>query len=411
MGHKHHTVEIGNLRNKIRDANSRIDAMSAISLRQKDEEVTELLEQVEIHKATISELQKTQDVMKDLLTSLQNRITALEDARGLEGGDASTGVERGLNAMRGEMIELEQRVFGEYTRKEDLTGMESAMEKVINQFIDSVNKQLQDTQQRRGSIGDRLAALESRKLDERLGRLEAVSFELMTAAFAQAKLENAEYEEASIRRRQEMERFLAPGRKVQPAIPPTAISATELPQPAVLPTNSPTNPTIPRAQGDEPSKIPETLEENPKSSRVIAQLPRRTEPDTLVEPPTGRFAGWPGFSQAPTAVQDPLIQRNHEMQGALRDALDIITATGDDRYSMQFKGAQAGEPTKAPAVGPETSSAVGQSEDKVEESTADTDIIGPSVSSGDTPSQAIVLDLDQDQPGLLETNIVEGGET
>ena len=146
MNQKHQTIEIRIIQEKVRDANSHIDAMSADSFRQKNEEVTELWQQVEIHKTMISELQRKQDLTNNLLLSLQTRITALEEARGLvDEEDASTGVERRLNLMKGEMIDMEERMFAEYMQKEDLAGMESLMERVINEFIDGVNVQLQNT--------------------------------------------------------------------------------------------------------------------------------------------------------------------------------------------------------------------------------------------------------------------------
>lgn len=114
MNQKHQTIEIGIIQEKVRDANLRIDAMSAVSFRQKNEEAAELRQQVEIHKTTISELQRKQDLTNDL--------------------------------------------------KEDLVGIESSMERVINEFVDGVNAQLQNTHRASGNVVQRMAELESESL-------------------------------------------------------------------------------------------------------------------------------------------------------------------------------------------------------------------------------------------------------
>ena len=48
-------MEIEGLREKLREATSQIDSVSAVALRQKDQEVAELQQEVEIHKETLAE--------------------------------------------------------------------------------------------------------------------------------------------------------------------------------------------------------------------------------------------------------------------------------------------------------------------------------------------------------------------
>ena len=109
MNQKHQTIEIRNIQEKVREANSQIDAMSAVNLQQKNKDVAELQQQVKIHKTMISELQQKQNLTNNLLVSLHIQITELEEARGLvDEGDASTGIEQALNLMKGEMIDMEE---------------------------------------------------------------------------------------------------------------------------------------------------------------------------------------------------------------------------------------------------------------------------------------------------------------
>ena len=121
MNQKHQTIEIRNIQEKVREANSQIDAMAAVNLQQKNKDVAELQQQAKIHKTMVSELQQKQNLTNNLLVSLQIHITELEEARGLvDEGHASTGIEQALNLMKGEMIDMEEQIFAEYMQRKNL---------------------------------------------------------------------------------------------------------------------------------------------------------------------------------------------------------------------------------------------------------------------------------------------------
>jgi seryl-tRNA synthetase len=146
MNHKHQTAKLERIQEKLRHANSQINTFSALNIQRKDEDVAELCQQVDIHKPTIAELRKKQDLTTSVVDNLQACIGQLEGAGTLAGEeDASFAVGWGMNSMRGEMIDMEQRMHAEYTRKEELEGLELGIEKVINDFINSINKQLIDS--------------------------------------------------------------------------------------------------------------------------------------------------------------------------------------------------------------------------------------------------------------------------
>ena len=61
----------------------------------------------------------------------------------VDGEDAPMTVKRRFNAMRGEMIAMEERIHAEYIWKQDLEGLTGNLETAINTFVDDINKQMQ----------------------------------------------------------------------------------------------------------------------------------------------------------------------------------------------------------------------------------------------------------------------------
>ena len=178
-----------------------------MALRQKDQEVAELRQEVEIHKETLAKFRRKQQFTDGILLELQTRIDQLEGVGGVvDGEDVPMTVKRGFNRMRGEMIAMEERIHAEYIRKQGLEGLRGNLETAINAFVDDVNKQMQESLRKRAEL-NRVAEVGKRQVDERVARLEAASFELLTAAFAQVKFERGEYEEELGKRRQEANRI------------------------------------------------------------------------------------------------------------------------------------------------------------------------------------------------------------
>ena len=153
LNQKHQGVEIESLREKLREATSQIDSVSAVALRQKDQEVAELRQQVEIHKEMLAEFQQKQQFTDGILLELQTRIDQLEGAGGVvDGEDAPITVKRGFNAMRGEMIAMEEQIHTEYIQKQDLEGLTGNLETTINAFVNDVNKQMQESLRKRAEL-------------------------------------------------------------------------------------------------------------------------------------------------------------------------------------------------------------------------------------------------------------------
>jgi hypothetical protein len=419
MNHKHQTAELEGIREKLRHANSQINTFSALNIRQKDEEVAELRQQVDIHKVTIKELRKKQDLTTSVVDDLQARIKQLEGA-GTSAGeeDASFAVGRGMNSMRGEMIDMEQRIHAEYTRKEELEGLESGMEKVINEFINGINKQLVDSHRSSGALGNRVAELEKRKLDERLGRLEGVTFELLTAALSQAKLERNDYEDQMESRRREMDRLYAPTRPVHVADQSgnearethrremdRMIAATQ-PISITGPSSStrPTGALPDQSIAEKPANIEDTTVQESKSSRVIAPLPRRRETEVTKGAFASLSAVFPDSSSA--VAQDPVIERYEAIQNSLKDAIDILTVTGDDRYSKMVARAEKStvkdmELTDDGAAQADDNEADADADDSPQKSNDEDTVNFP----GDTAQKPIELDTaneDEKLGGIVE---------
>lgn len=85
MNQKHQTVQIDNMKERLHTTDSRIDTISAVQLRKKDQDVTELQQEVQIHKEKLADLQKKQEVTDKLLVELQTRIDRLEGAGAVVG--------------------------------------------------------------------------------------------------------------------------------------------------------------------------------------------------------------------------------------------------------------------------------------------------------------------------------------
>lgn len=327
MNNKHQRIELEHFREKLLSVNSRIDAMSAVHLRQKDQEVSELRQQVEMHKTTIADLQEKQDKMNGFLTNLEARIHHLEAAeRSEDRGEALEAVERGLHSIKGEMFALEEKMMGEYTRKEDSDQMESRMEELINSFIDDVNKELEAREGREGPSGglvNRVAELERRKLDERIGRVEALSFELLTSFFHQAKFERGSYEVETERRREEMDGLLNMAPRSSRAGPSgTTLPTPPVPAPITIPPPSALQPPAP-VTVPPPSAL-QTPATTDKSSRKIIPLTRHKEPESSAAP----FGRWNGLLSNP-ADKVPMEEQLEGIKGVLQDAIGTLTATGD----------------------------------------------------------------------------------
>ena len=75
--------------------------------------------------------------------------------------------------------------------------------------------QLQNTHRSSGNIVQWVAEFEKQKLNECLGRLEAISFELLSAAFTHANIETTEYEVAMEHCCPEMDRLMTPVQPIQ----------------------------------------------------------------------------------------------------------------------------------------------------------------------------------------------------
>ena len=302
LNQKHQGVEIESLREKLREATSRIDSVSAVALRQKDQEVAELRQQVEIHKETLAEFRRKQEYTDNILLDLQTRIDQLEGVGGVvDGEEAPTTVKKGFNAMRGEMIAMEERIDAEFIRKENLEGLAGHLERAINAFVDDVNKQMRESIQKRVEL-NRAADVEKRQVNERLARLEVASFELLTAAFAQVKFERGEYEEELGKRRQEAHRMLIPSQINRP------IS------------------TLPPARKTPNLAGPIEAENPPTSTRNIAPLPQRKEISTGQSSANGKFEGWGGFNpKDPTAVvEDHLLKEFDGVETAVTSAINVL---------------------------------------------------------------------------------------
>lgn len=227
--------------------------------------------------------------------------------------------------------------------------------------------------------------------------MEAVSFELLSAAFAQAKIERTEYEVAMEHRRREMDRLMTPAQPVQLAIPSAGPS---------------TVPTLRPSHEQESSDGPQTFEQGSTSSRVIAQLPRRHESDASTGTTSGKFSSWSGFSA--NSVEGYV-----DMQKGLKVAIDILTATGDDRYSLQAADAKSELLKSLPEVAEVLEAEDSQSKD---DSPADDtpandtsssaltklNIEDPACVIGDDALPTISLDVVEDQRDVADSE-QEGG--
>ena len=195
---------------------------------------------------------------------------------------------------------MEERIHAEYIWKQDLEGLTGNLETAINVFVDDVNKQMQESLRKRAEL-NRVAEVGKRQVDERLARLEAASFELLTAAFAQVKFERGEYEEELGKRRQEANRLLIPSPAIQPisALPPSR----------------------------ETPKASEAVERDnrPTSSRLMAPLPQK---DISIgqSSANGKFQGWEGFipKDPDACVEDPLLKEFGGVERAVTSAINVL---------------------------------------------------------------------------------------
>lgn len=167
--------------------------------------------------------------------------------------------------------------------------------------VDDVNKQMRESIQKRVEL-NRAAEVEKRQVNERLARLEAASFELLTAAFAQVKSERGEYEEELGKRQQEAHRMLIPSQ-----------------------TNRPIS-TLPPARETPNLAGPIEAENPPTSTRNIVPLPQRKEISTGQSSANGKFEGWGGFNpKDPTAVvEDHLLKEFDGVETAVTSAINVL---------------------------------------------------------------------------------------
>ena len=344
-----------------------------MALRQKDQEVAELRQQVEIHKETVAEFRRKQQFTDGILLELQTRIDQLEGAGGVvDGEDAPITVKRGFNAMRGEMIAMEERIHAEYIRKEDLEGLTGNLETAINAFVDDVNKQMQESLRKRAEL-NRVAEVGKRQVDERLARLEAASFELLTAAFAQVKFERGEYEEELGKRRQEANRLRIPSEVTPPIIFVPPSRETPKSSAAVEPNNQPT------------------------SSRIIAPLPQNNDISIGQGSANGKFQGWGGFiPKSPDApVEDPLLKEFDGVEKAVTSAINVLLSgthveVPDKLADVVADGTQTTTHDASAKVPPEDESSIADAADNAAEGvSADRPIIlGDSSQSPDESAKS-----------------------
>jgi hypothetical protein len=161
-----------------------------------------------------------------------------------------------------------------------------------------------------------VAEFEKWKLDEQLGQLEGVTFELLTATLSQVKLERNNYEDQMESHHQEMDRLHPLTRPVHMADQSgnkarethcremdRMIAATQ-PIPITGPSSSTrTTGALPdQSNAQKPANVEDTMVQESKSSHVIAPLPRQRENEVTKGAFAGLSAFFPGSSSAVTSV-------------------------------------------------------------------------------------------------------------
>ena len=70
-----HSHDLGSLTNKLRTVDAKVEAMGAISVRQKDQEIEELWRELEVYKGLLADLTDKQGKFEEALQLLQERAS------------------------------------------------------------------------------------------------------------------------------------------------------------------------------------------------------------------------------------------------------------------------------------------------------------------------------------------------
>ena len=80
-----HSRNLGSLTNKLRTVDMKVEAMGAISIRQKDQEIEELRKELEVYKSLVVDLMDKQQKFEDALQLLRTRVS--EDSKQVKTSD------------------------------------------------------------------------------------------------------------------------------------------------------------------------------------------------------------------------------------------------------------------------------------------------------------------------------------
>ena len=76
-----HSRDLGSLTNKLRTVDAKVEAMGAISVRQKDQDIEELRRELEVYKGLVSDLTEKQQKFEDALKLLRERASEVSQPR------------------------------------------------------------------------------------------------------------------------------------------------------------------------------------------------------------------------------------------------------------------------------------------------------------------------------------------
>ena len=178
-----HSRDLGSLTNKLRTVDAKVEAMGAISIRQKDQEIEELRKELEVYKSLVVDLTDKQQKFEDALQLLRTRVS--EDSKQVKTSDKYVTAEK-LEAVT---QELHNRV-GTFIKT-----VNSNLRLNDSDGVSNFPAELDGLQGRLAGVEEDLQNVRRGRefTEERLGKVEGVCLNVLSNVLGESKADAIRY--------------------------------------------------------------------------------------------------------------------------------------------------------------------------------------------------------------------------